>query len=189
MTLVHSNWTLCSPWNLFLQEEFPLLYQATCSIPFPRMQRERALHNGSQNWMRARALWTCFIQVGPGKVHKTYFWKIYSHFIRSHMQHFPFPACREKGIPQCTPKLIDFKGCMTLGNSIWTMWGLPNFFLDNIFPFYNKSHTAFPFSRMQSEGIPNVLWMCPDSRFQSCWHVISNLKHLPRSPEPWGCSN
>ena len=44
-----------------------------------------------------RGAWPWGIQVGPYGVNKTYFCEINFHnFITSHMQHFPFPACREK---------------------------------------------------------------------------------------------
>ena len=33
------------------------------------------------------------------------------------MQHFPFPACRERGALQWAPKVNDTKGCMTPGHS------------------------------------------------------------------------
>ena len=40
-----------------------------------------------------------------------------------HMQHFPFPTCREKGTPtQLVPKVNDTKECMTLGQSNWTIY-------------------------------------------------------------------
>ena len=49
-----------------------------------------------------------------------------STILTSHMQHFPFPACRGKGTPQWTPKVSDTKGCMTLGHSSWSIWSLQN---------------------------------------------------------------
>ena len=37
------------------------------------------------------------------------------HFTTNHMQNFPFPAYREKGNPQWTPKESEMKGCKILG--------------------------------------------------------------------------
>ena len=59
-----------------------------------------------------------------------------STFLTSHMQHFPFLACREKGIPQWTPKVTDTKRCMTLGHSNWTSSSLRNPFFKCKFPLY-----------------------------------------------------
>ena len=46
------------------------------------------------------------------------------------MQHFPFPASREKGTLQWTPKVDDTKGCMTQGHPNWIIGSPQNqFFL------------------------------------------------------------
>ena len=43
-----------------------------------------------QKWTALRDALPWGIQIGPLTVHKTYFWKIYFHFINKHMQHFHF---------------------------------------------------------------------------------------------------
>ena len=56
MTLGHSNWTICSPQNLFLQKEFPLYSDAKCTVSlflhaiFPRSRRSpfHFCQNGSR---------------------------------------------------------------------------------------------------------------------------------------------
>ena len=52
------------------------------------------------------------------------------------MKHFPFPACRDRDTPQCTSKVNDTKGSMTLGHSNWTVCSPLNLFLKDEIPLY-----------------------------------------------------
>ena len=97
------------------------LLTLTCSSSLFLHPGKRAPYIGPQKWMTPRGVWPWGIQIRPFAVHEAYFWKLIFHFINSHMQDFPFPACREKGTPQWTPKVNDTKGCMTLGHSNWTI--------------------------------------------------------------------
>ena len=73
------------------------------------------------------------------------------------MQHFCFPACREKGSQQWTPKVNDIKGCMTLGHSNETSCSLWNLLSIAKFPLFKKPDAKFPFSAC------NML-VCPRQR-------------------------
>ena len=111
MTLGHSNWTICSPRNLFLQNGFPLSCQATCSISLSLHVVKWAILNASQKWMTPvpRGEWPRGIQIGPFAVHKTYFCKMDFHFFRSHAA-FPFSCIQRNGAPTVDPKIEWHEG-------------------------------------------------------------------------------
>ena len=50
MTPGHSSWTIYSPQNLFLQNEFPLYLQATCSIS-PSCMQKSGQYSRPQKWL------------------------------------------------------------------------------------------------------------------------------------------
>ena len=117
-------------------------------------------------------LWV--IQIGQFATNKTYFCKTDFHFFNRPHAAFPFPASREKGNPQWTPKVSDTKGCMTLGYSNWPICSQQNLFLKPQFHLINKPHAAFPFSCMLRKGQPTV-----DPKRE--WHQSFKLAH--QSPQ------
>ena len=128
MTLGHSSWTLWSPLDLFLDGEFPLHWQATWSMSL--------FQHAEKKWMKRRGIWPWFIQVGPFRVHKIYFWIVNFHFIIKPHAAFPFSCMQRKGSLNWTPKVNETKGHMTLGHSSWTIWSPLDLFLDSEFPLY-----------------------------------------------------
>ena len=136
MTLGHSNWTIWSPRNLFLQTEFPLYYKAICSISLFLHAGERDTPHWTQKWMTLRGVWPWGIQIGPYGVQKTYFCKVNFHFINRPHAAFPFSCIQRKGHPSVETKSDDTKGCRTLGHSIWNNLSPQNIFLQSEFPLY-----------------------------------------------------
>ena len=54
MTLGHSNWTICSPWNWHFKNRIPLYWQATCSISLSCIQIGRlrdGIFTSSRLWL------------------------------------------------------------------------------------------------------------------------------------------
>ena len=72
------------------------------------------------------------------------------------MQHFPFPACREKGTPQRTPKEIGIKGDMTLWHSNWTICSQQNLFYAGKIPLCQQATCSISLSCMQRKGHPTA---------------------------------
>ena len=77
----------------------------TCTISLFLHAVKRVAFSGPQKCMTPRGLWPWGIQIGPFRVHKTHFVYLDLLFITNHMQHFPFPASREKGTAQNTQKV------------------------------------------------------------------------------------
>ena len=105
MTLRYSNWTSCSPQNLFHEHIFRLSEWAKCSISHFLHAEEKASQIEPHNEVTPRGVWPREIQVGQFVVHKTYFMNMYFHFLSKKVA--AFPACRGKGTPYWTPKVGD----------------------------------------------------------------------------------
>ena len=95
-----------------------------------RRRRRRTCRTAAQWYMRNLTSWGT--QVGPYEGCQT----LFCDFLFGGMQHFPFTACREMGILHLISKLNDTEGCLTPGNSNWTICSPQNQFLQNEFPLY-----------------------------------------------------
>ena len=104
MTPGHSNWTICSLWNLFLQNGFPLYSQATCSSSLFLHQVKWAPLSKPQKWMTPRGVWLWDIQIRSFAVYETYFCKMNFHFLNKPHAAFPFSCMQRKGHPTVNPK-------------------------------------------------------------------------------------
>ena len=72
------------------------------------------------------------------------------------MQHFPFPACREKGTPQwTTPKVMIPRGVGPWGVQIGIFRVHETYFCKIDSHFFNTPHAAFPLSACRGKGITN----------------------------------
>ena len=98
LPLIHSdagqsNWTIWSPQNLFLKSEFPLYQQA--AFPLSCMQRKGDPAVDPESERQQGGYDHGAFKLDQLESMKLIFEKKISIFLTGHMQHFPFPACRE----------------------------------------------------------------------------------------------
>ena len=96
MALGHSNWTIWSPQNLFLQNEFLPLEQGICSIPYYSMQgKGYSLMDIKSEWEQGvYDPWA--LKLDHMQSTKPTFAKLISASLTSHMQH-SFSSMQGKG--------------------------------------------------------------------------------------------
>ena len=117
MTLGHSNWTICSPQNQFFKCKFHFINKPHEAFPFSCMQRKGHPTMDLKSDRHQGVFDPGAFKLDHLQSTKPIFAIRISTSLTSHMQHFPILACREKGIPQWTPKVTDTKRCMTIGHS------------------------------------------------------------------------
>ena len=85
-----------------------------------------------------------------------------------------FPAWRKRALTlYYTPEVKEVKGCMTLGDSNWTICSPQNLFSRSKFPLFKDPDSAFPFPacRLPSRG-PRAAWRPQRGQFQFLGLVI-----------------
>ena len=90
MTLGHSNWTIRSSQDLFLQLKFPLYKQSICSISLFQHAEKGTPYRRTQKWITPRSVWPWAIQIEPFGFQKTYFCNLKFYIINKSCVAFPF---------------------------------------------------------------------------------------------------
>ena len=131
-------------------------------FPFPAC-REMVSQHWTPRWMRV---------MGPGAFKfdhlestKPILEKKISTLFMCQMQHFPFPACREKGTPKYgSHKWLTPKGVWPWGTQIGPFAVHKTYFCKMNFHFINRPHAAFPFSCIQWNGHPTMYPIVSDTK-------------------------
>ena len=119
------------------KKNFQFFQQSTCRISTKRALQNRPKSEWQQGMYDPGAFTLDYLEsIKPNFV------KEFSILLTSHMQHFPFPACREKGTLKATSKVNDTKECMTLGHSNRIICSPQNLFLQYEFPLYSQARCS-----------------------------------------------
>ena len=105
----------------FCKMNFHFINKPHAAFPFSSMQRKRHPTVDPESEGHPGVHDPGAFKLGHLQSMKPIFASKISTLLPGHMQHFPFPACREKDSPQWTPKVSDTKWCMTLSHSNWTI--------------------------------------------------------------------
>ena len=149
ITLGHSNWSICSPRNLFLQIEFPLYWQATCRIPFSCMQRKgHSILDPKCEWHPGA------FKLDHLQCTKPIFANWISTLLTGHMQHSLFLHAEKRALHTRPQKWMTPRGVWPWGIWIGPFAVNETYFCQLNFHFIDRPHAGFPFLACREKITP-----------------------------------